>query len=184
MNRIRGVLAALVAAGLVTTVAVTVIADHDDRGRRSFRARLNGFEEVPTLSSPGSGSLRLRLSSDGQSATYTLTFSGLSNAFAAHIHLGADATVGGVIAFLCGGGGKPACPASSGSVSGTLVPADVIGPANQGIAPGQWTEFVAALRAGFTYVNVHTNDGVDPPNTGPGDFPTGEIRGQITRADD
>ena len=29
------------------------------------------------------------------------------------------------------------------------------------------------------YVNVHTNDNVAPPNTGPGDFPGGEIRGQI-----
>jgi hypothetical protein len=26
---------------------------------------------------------------------------------------------------------------------------------------------------------VHTNDGVAPPDTGPGDFPGGEIRGQI-----
>jgi hypothetical protein len=26
---------------------------------------------------------------------------------------------------------------------------------------------------------VHTNDGVDGPNTGPGDFPGGEIRGQL-----
>src|SRR5262249_21762909 len=34
-------------------------------------------------------------------------------------------------------------------------------------------------RGGNTYVNVHTNDGVPPANTGPGDFPGGEIRGQI-----
>jgi hypothetical protein len=33
--------------------------------------------------------------------------------------------------------------------------------------------------AGETYVNVHTNDGVDPTNTGPGDIPGGEIRGQV-----
>jgi hypothetical protein len=26
---------------------------------------------------------------------------------------------------------------------------------------------------------VHTNDGVAPPDTGPGDFPGGEIRGQV-----
>jgi hypothetical protein len=26
---------------------------------------------------------------------------------------------------------------------------------------------------------MHTNDGVPPINTGPGDFPGGEIRGQI-----
>jgi hypothetical protein len=31
-------------------------------------------------------------------------------------------------------------------------------------------------------VNVHTNDGIDPTNTGAGDFPGGEIRGQIRLA--
>ena len=38
---------------------------------------------------------------------------------------------------------------------------------------------VAALESGNAYVNVHTNDGVDPIDTGPGDFPGGEIRGQV-----
>jgi hypothetical protein len=45
-----------------------------------------------------------------------------------------------------------------------------------------WTslsEVLAAMEAGTAYVNVHTNDGVAPPTTGPGDFPGGEIRGQI-----
>jgi hypothetical protein len=37
------------------------------------------------------------------------------------------------------------------------------------------------LRNGNAYVNVHTNDGVDPGNTGPGDLGAGEIRGQVTR---
>jgi hypothetical protein len=37
----------------------------------------------------------------------------------------------------------------------------------------------AAIEAGDAYVNVHTNDGVAPTNTGPGDFPGGEIRGQL-----
>ena len=36
-----------------------------------------------------------------------------------------------------------------------------------------------AIGAGLTYVNVHTNDGVGATNTGPGDFPGGEVRGQI-----
>ena len=40
-------------------------------------------------------------------------------------------------------------------------------------------ELVAAMRAGNTYVNVHTSDGVGQPNTGPGDMANGEIRGQI-----
>jgi hypothetical protein len=35
------------------------------------------------------------------------------------------------------------------------------------------------MRAGLTYVNVHTSDAVEPPNSEPGDFPGGEIRGQL-----
>ena len=66
-----------------------------------------------------------------------------------------------------------------GTVTGTIDAADVIGPNGQGIAPTQIRELVAAMNAGVTYVNVHTNDGVDPANTGPGDFPGGEIRGQL-----
>jgi hypothetical protein len=42
-------------------------------------------------------------------------------------------------------------------------------------------DVVAAMISGNAYVNVHTNDGVAPTNTGPGDFPGGEIRGQITQ---
>ena len=40
-------------------------------------------------------------------------------------------------------------------------------------------DLVALLQSGNAYVNVHTNDGVDPANTGPGDFPGGEIRGNF-----
>jgi hypothetical protein len=35
------------------------------------------------------------------------------------------------------------------------------------------------MRSGNAYVNVHTNDGVAPTNSGPGDFPGGEVRGQF-----
>ncbi len=42
---------------------------------------------------------------------------------------------------------------------------------------------VENLTAGTAYVNIHTDDGVAPPNTGPGDFPGGEIRGQVKPAD-
>jgi hypothetical protein len=38
---------------------------------------------------------------------------------------------------------------------------------------------VAAMETGNTYVNVRTNDRVPPIDTGPGDFPGGEIRGQV-----
>ena len=39
---------------------------------------------------------------------------------------------------------------------------------------------ISLMRSGDTYVNVHSDNGVAPANTGPGDFPGGEIRGQIS----
>lgn len=53
-------------------------------------------------------------------------------------------------------------------MTGTIVPANVIGPAGQGIAAGEFGELVEAIRQGATYANVHTVA-----------FPGGEIRGQI-----
>ena len=45
--------------------------------------------------------------------------------------------------------------------------------------PGGRSDLLKAIADGRTYVNVHTNDGVDGVNTGPGDFAGGEIRGQL-----
>ena len=93
---------------------------------------------------------------------------GMLDLAAAHIHLGQKNVAGGVSVFLCGGA-KPACPGTSGTVTGTRTAADVVGPAGQGIAAGEFAELVAAMQAGFTYVNIHNAM-----------FPSGEIRGQIT----
>jgi hypothetical protein len=58
---------------------------------------------------------------------------------------------------------------------GTITEADLI---NE-LADMTIADLVAAIKAGNTYVNVHTNDGVGAINTGPGDVPGGEVRGQI-----
>jgi hypothetical protein len=47
------------------------------------------------------------------------------------------------------------------------------------LAGQPFSVLVDAILAGNTYVNVHTDDGVAPGGTGPGDLPAGEIRGQI-----
>jgi hypothetical protein len=89
----------------------------------------------------------------------------------AHIHISAPGVNGGVAVFFCGGGGKPNCPTPSGTISGVILPGDVLGPAGQGLNPGEPTAFeelVKSIRAGYAYANVHTTR-----------WPGGEIRGQI-----
>ena len=163
-----------VAAGaiaiLLGAAGVTVAGADDDDG---VQARLKGFEEVPAVSTVASGKFEAEIDRAAQRIDYELSYSDLeAPVLFAHIHLGQRTANGGVAAFLCGGGGKPACP-QSGTVTGTIVPADVIGPASQGIAPGEFDELVTAIRAGVTYANVHSDK-----------FPGGEIRGQIRGDDD
>ena len=102
--------------------------------------------------------------------TFTLTYQNLSgNPTQAHIHIGQKFAIGGVSIFFCGGGGKPPCPAAtSGTVTGTIVAADVLGPTNQNVQPGDLASVERILRSGQTYANIHT------PNS-----PAGEIRGQV-----
>ena len=157
----------LVAVGAVV-IASSFVATADSG--KQVGARLTGYAETPSLSVMGRGTFSAELARNGGSISYTLTYSGLSgDALFAHIHLGQTATAGGVAAFLCGGGTADECPGAAGTVSGTIVPSDVVGPADQGLAPGEFAELVAAMRFGATYVNVHTDL-----------FPSGEIRGQIT----
>jgi hypothetical protein len=160
---IVGTVAALAIVG--TLIAPIVAGDSPTR----FRGALNGFLETPSVSTAGSGSITLRI--DGDTIHYRLSYRNLTGGpLFAHIHVARPDVAGGVGAFLCGGGGKAACPAS-GVVSGTIVAADVVGPADQGIAPGEFSEFVRAVRAGATYANVHTEM-----------FPDGEVRGNLRRA--
>ena len=56
------------------------------------------------------------------------------------------------------------------------MPADVVGPAGQGISRCEFAELLAAIRAGAAYANVHSGAAAGPPVVG---FPGGEIRGQI-----
>ena len=145
----------------------------DDDGDRDARATLTGYQEIvsPTagaVSTVARGTFRASVNSS--TIRYTLRYQGIEGGAVlfAHIHFAQQHTNGGVSAFLCGGGDKPACPATGGTVEGVIDAADVVGPAAQGIAAGQFAELVRAMRAGATYANVHSPT-----------YPGGEIRGQI-----
>jgi hypothetical protein len=162
----------LVLAVLSAGLLVTSLAGAGSTAKTNFKATLLGYNEVPAVSTLGSGSFTAVIDEGAQTITYELSYGGLnSTALFAHIHLGQANVNGGVSAFLCGGGDKPACPAGTGAaetVSGVIDAADVIGPAGQGIAAGEFDELVRAIRARVTYANVHSM-------TQPG----GEIRGQL-----
>jgi hypothetical protein len=165
---------ATVAAMAASTTAVAS-AGSSRSGTSTLHERLNGYNEVPVaLSTTGDGRFRLRVDDRAQELTYQLSYSNLEGTVTqAHIHFGSVSQAGGISVFLCsnlgnGPAGTQACPAAPATISGTITAVDVIGPAAQGIAAGQFAELVDAVRAGFTYVNVHTTL-----------FPAGEIRAQL-----
>ena len=76
---------------------------------RNFKASLDSYHETSqSLSTTGTGSFRARLNPAGDQLTYELQYSGLEggNVLFAHVHLGQMGTTGGVMFFLCGGGGQ------------------------------------------------------------------------------
>lgn len=173
----RRILSGLTAV-IVVGAAATVFAH--DRDQEDARASLNGFHENPSISTTGRGTLELRIDTEAETIEFELRYRGLEGVdpteaggvvTAAHIHVSAPGVNGGVAAFLCGGGGRPACPEQPATITGTIDKENIIGPAAQGIDEGEesaFEELVRAIRNGYTYVNVHTTR-----------FPSGEIRGQI-----
>ena len=158
----------LTLAGLAAVLVIGSLATAG-AGQNQVKAdTLNGYQEGPAIVSTGTGTFEAQIDDDAQTITYTLTYEALEGGTPtqAHIHIGKRAENGGVSAFLCAGD-KPACP-PSGTVTGVIAPANVVGPAAQGVEAGSWGELVRALRSGNTYVNVHNAR-----------WPGGEIRAQI-----
>jgi CHRD domain len=160
---------AVAAAGVLGVGTVAMASDGGDQ-----RERLTGYEEVPAISTPGVGEFRASISRSSDEIRYRLTFSGLETAATqAHIHFENETNNGPIIVFLCtnlgnGPAGTQACPAGGGTIRGTITPANIGASPTQGIAAGDFDEFVRAIRAGATYVNVHSVD-----------RPGGEIRAQL-----
>jgi len=145
----------------------------EDSDDHALTGRLTGFQQVPSILTTGTGTFHATLGAS--SLTFTLSYSNLSgSATGAHIHFAQRGVNGGIFVFFCGGGGKPACPAgTSGTLTGTVTGADVVAVPAQGISAGSFADLVRILRSGDAYVNVHTAN-----------FPGGEIRAQVSRAED
>jgi hypothetical protein len=178
MSRLRVKLAIGVAVLGVVVISAAAVAGNG--GRAEFRTDLTGYEEVPTISTPGVGSFKAAVDRAGTEFRYELEYEALPTPVTqAHIHFEQRTNNGNIVVFLCSNlptppAGTPACPAAGGTVTGTIGAAQVTNSAAaQKIAAGEIAELIAAMRAGATYVNVHTTE-----------FPGGEIRGQLDDEDE
>ena len=150
-------------------------------GFKKISEFLVGYNEVPAVSTTGNGSFNARISNDESRIDWELSYSDLEGAVQqAHIHIGNLGVNGGISVFLCtnlgnGPAGTQPGPAPPATISGTIVAADVspnipatAAARTQGLNTGEIDELIKAIRAGSTYVNVHSTT-----------WPGGEIRSQI-----
>ncbi len=127
-----------------------------------FHAALSGGNETTPVTTDASGAAGFSLSADGTMLDYVLIGHGVVDATAAHIHSGAAGTDGPAVAALFGP--HTGLDGDGVIMRGTIAEADLLS--------GTMADLIAAMRAGTTYVNVHTVA-----------YPAGEIRGQIDGLD-
>ena len=150
----RARLVTLLVIGLLAATAPVALAA--DPPTAAFGGPASGAQEVPPVATAATGEATVVISPDDSTIWYVVTYTGLSGPLAAaHIHTGAAGVNGGVILPLV---------ASASPMVGTLTAVNFT-------ASGSITTFaeaVAAIKAGATYVNLHTAAN-----------PGGEVRAQL-----
>jgi hypothetical protein len=137
----------------LTIILSAMIFSITAAAQQKFTVSLHGRQEVPANNSPGSGNCMVTLNQTETQITVECSYRNLtSNVTGAHIHDNAPVGVNGPIRFNFN---------YTGGTTGT------IGPLLFSTTPAQIVE----LRSNKWYVNIHTAN-----------FPGGEIRGQVKRA--
>ena len=165
--------------------AVFAIVSTALAANRNFGTHLSGDEEVPpagvVIDTLAQGQAIFQLSKDGSELHYKLIVANIENVFQAHIHKGARGANGPIAVWLFPSTAPVPGPFGGGRIDGVIAEGTIT-TANLVVASGITTleQLLTEIEAGNAYVNVHTSDGVLPANTGPGDFPGGELRGQLS----
>jgi hypothetical protein len=144
---------------------------------QNFRAHLKGQDVVPSLPIPtlAQGQVTFQLSPDGTALSFRLIVSNIENVSGAHIHIGPEGGTGPQGARLI-----PNQPGSGVRTDGVLAEGTLTAGSLIGVLAGQpLSALIDHMRAGNVYVDIPTNDNAAPGNTGPGDYVTGEVRGQV-----
>ena len=161
--------------GFAAILGCAALTLSDGAAAETVVVKMQSYQEVPAISSAATGHFTAFINDAAGTIDYELFYEGLEgDVRQAHIHFGQRGVSGGISVFLCKTsfnpdptGLAPDCP-QSGTVTGTIRAANIIGPAGQGIAAGELAELIAAIRAGIAYPNVHSTK-----------FPSGEVRGQF-----
>lgn len=158
----------LTALGLggVTVGASDVVAARGQN--RNFRTHLKGRNEVPPVETDAQGQAKFRLDRAGNELSYKLIVANIEDVSMAHIHIGGPSENGPVAVWLYPEDGPPP-QLIEGRFDGvlaedTVTASDLVGP----LEGEPLSALVEEIRAGNTYVNVHTEAN-----------PAGEVRGQI-----
>ncbi|GAA5522379.1 CHRD domain-containing protein [Aliifodinibius salicampi] len=139
-------------------------ANHD---QLNFRTHLQGNNEVPAVETNAQGQATFKMSKDGSSISYKLIVSNIENVLMAHIHNAPAGENGGVVVWLYPASPPPAL--IEGQFQGVLAEGTITADNLVGSLAGQTLDdLIEEIKAGNTYVNVHTTQ-----------VPSGEIRGQI-----
>ena len=157
-----------------TPVPITPVPTTPAPTVREFEAQLDGEQEVPPRTTEATGKATFEVR-DETELDFSLNVFDIQNIIAVHLHCAPAGENGPVGVTLFG----PVAP-GGGAVDTFSAGGSITAPDTDNECG--WADVAAvvdAVRSGNAYVNVHTDDGVDPPDSGPGDFPGGEIRGQI-----
>jgi hypothetical protein len=150
----------------------------------NFGTPLSAAEEVMPAgvvnTSGARGSAIFHLNAAGDTLSYKLIAANIDNVFMAHIHEAAAGANGPIVVWLYPSTAVAPGPFGQGRIdgviaTGTITAANLVGP----LTGAPLSALLDDLMNGNAYVNAHTNDGIAPTNTGPGDFPGGEMRGQV-----
>ena len=122
----------VLAAAVFFTLSIFLCASPGIADDRNVNVELQGYQEVPAVSTGASGDFVARISKDGTQIEYELSYSRLEgDVLQAHIHFGQVGVNGGIVVFLCQTGSNPdptgLAPTclGEGTVSGTLTVANM-----------------------------------------------------------
>ncbi len=167
MTRTRPIALAL----LASVLTLAPLAAH--AANSMFNAHLSGSEVSPARVTNAVGEAKFILNKDATELSFRVNVSNIENVVAAEVRLGPAGSDGPVVATLYGpvaaGGGK-----KTGSLAvGTITATTLSGP----LAGQPLSSLIDAMRSQNIFVIIRTDSGA--PDQKPGNFPNGEIRGQV-----